>query len=235
LQQKNKSAHFFLGALLHLSDPTLPIGGYTHSNGLETYVQEGIVHNVESAKEFVTNMLRQNIKYNDAAIMVRAYRAAEAGNLERVLELCYECSALKAPMEIRQASSKLGLRLFKIFRRQQESAFMLSFEERVKKEKAEMHYCVVFGIYACLLQIPLEEALFAFYYNAAVGMITNSVKLVPLGQLDGQDILFGIQPLLKQLSDETTDLPDEMVGLCAIAFDIRCMRHERLYSRLYMS
>ncbi|WP_300602165.1 urease accessory protein UreF [Niabella sp.] len=225
----------FLGALLHLSDPTLPIGGYTHSNGLETYVQEGVVHNTATAKTFVTQMLQQNIRYNDAAFMSRAYQATEQQDVRRLQHLSLECTALKSPMEIRQASIKLGLRLIKIFRRQQSFEIVERFEQLVKEKEADPHYCMAFGMYARLLNIPLQEALFAFYYNAAVGMITNSVKLVPLGQLEGQDILFQIQPLLKALSETTADIPDEMLGLCAVAFDIRCMRHERLYSRLYMS
>ncbi|MBO9618471.1 MAG: urease accessory protein UreF [Niabella sp.] len=225
----------FLGALLHLSDPTLPIGGYTHSNGLETYVQEGIVNNAATAKAFVVNMLQQNIRYNDAAYMVRAYRATAQQDLVELQRLSGECTALKSPMEIRQASIKLGLRLIKIFKRQESFELVTLFEQAIQQKEADPHYCIVFGCYARLLNIPLPEALFAFYYNAAVGMITNSVKLVPLGQLDGQDILFQIQPLLKELSATTADIPDEMLGLCAVAFDIRCMRHERLYSRLYMS
>ncbi|WP_447642561.1 MULTISPECIES: urease accessory protein UreF [Chitinophagaceae] len=225
----------FLGSLLHLSDPTLPIGGYTHSNGLETFVQEGIVYDMSTAKEYISNMLQQNIQYNDAAIMVRAYHATAKNDTEKIQRLNEECTALKSPMEIRQASIKLGLRLVKIFKRQKNFAFIDTLEILVNKKQMEAHYCVVFGVYAQLLEIPLVDALFAFYYNATVGMVTNSVKLVPLGQLDGQDILFQLQPLLRQLTESTINIPDEMVGLCAIAYDIRCMRHERLYSRLYMS
>lgn len=225
----------FLGSLLHLSDPTLPIGGYTHSNGLETFVQEGIVHDRSTAKEYISNMLQQNIQYNDAAIIVRAYHATAQNNMEKVQRLNEECTALKSPMEIRQASVKLGLRLVKIFKRQKNFAFVDALENLVNTKQMEAHYCVMFGVYAQLLAIPLMDALFAFYYNTTVGMVTNSVKLVPLGQLDGQDILFQLQPLLRQLTESTVNIPDEMVGLCAIAYDIRCMRHERLYSRLYMS
>lgn len=225
----------FLGSLLHLSDPTLPIGGYTHSNGLETYVQEGIVCNAATAKNFVEHMLRYNIKYNDAAIMKLAFDATAAQDMETIIALDQECTALKSPMEIRQASQKLGLRLIKIFRRQKNFVLITAYEQAIKDKNADAHYCIAFGMYAQLLGLPLPEALFAFYFNATVGMITNSVKLVPLGQLDGQDILFELQPLLKQLAEETRNIDRNLVGLCSIAFDIRCMQHERLYSRLYMS
>ncbi|WP_281634780.1 urease accessory protein UreF [Flavobacterium luteolum] len=225
----------YLGSLLHLADPTLPIGGYTHSNGLETYVQDEAVNSVASAKEFVTNMLMYNIKYNDASFLKLAYVAAAENDLETIIKLDQECSALKSPREIREASQKLGIRLIKIFRRQKAFDLINDYEQAIANKEATAHYCITFGLYAQLLEIPLDEALFAFYYNAAIGMITNSVKLVPLGQLDGQDVLFELQPLLKKLAKETLTIDRELVGLCSIAFDIRCMQHERLYSRLYMS
>ena len=225
----------YLGSLLHLADPTLPIGGYSHSNGLETYIQDENVNSVASAKLFVTNMLTYNIKYNDACFVKLAYQATAAGDIQEIIKLDQECSALKSPREIREASQKLGIRLIKIFRRQKAFDIIGDYENAINKKEATAHYCIAFGMYAQLLEIPLAEALFAFYYNAAIGMITNSVKLVPLGQLDGQDVLFELQPLIKQLAKETLTIDRDLVGLCNIAFDIRCMQHERLYSRLYMS
>lgn len=225
----------YLGSLLHLADPTLPIGGYSHSNGLETYVLEGPVHSVASTKVFVTNMLKYNIKYNDASFLRLAYEATQNNDIETIVKLDQECSALKSPREIREASQKLGIRLIKIFRRQIAFDIITQYEKAIEAKEATVHYCIAFGMYAQLLGIPIEQALFAFYYNSAIGMITNSVKLVPLGQLDGQDILFELQPLITQLSKETLTIDRALIGLCNIAFDIRCMQHERLYSRLYMS
>lgn len=225
----------YLGSLLHLSDPTLPIGGYTHSNGLETYIQCMGVKDGTSARTFVRNMLSYNLKYNDASFVRLAYEAAVANDIGTVMQLDQECSALKSPKEIRQASQKLGLRLIKIFRRQKAFELIDQYETAIATNQADAHYCIAFGMYAQLLGIPLHEALFAFYYNSAIGMITNAVKLVPLGQLEGQDILFELQPLLKQLTEETITIDRNLVGLCNIAFDIRCMQHEYLYSRLYMS
>ncbi|MBO9616935.1 MAG: urease accessory protein UreF [Dyadobacter sp.] len=230
---QKESPNSFLAALLHLSDPTLPIGGYVHSNGLETYVQQDIVHSTATAKEFVTNMLMYNVKYNDASFVRLAYEAV--ADIDALVELDQECSALKSPREIREASQKLGVRLLKIFQRKRSSALADAFDRQIKEKNAEGHYCLAFGLLARQLGIPLHDTLLAFYYNAAAGLITNAVKLVPLGQLDGQDLMLDLQPVLYQLAEDTLLVNRELVGLCNIAFDIRCMQHERLYSRLYMS
>lgn len=224
-----------LGNLLHLSDPTLPIGGYAHSNGLETYVQKGLVSDAMTSESFVRNMLSNNIRYNDAAFVCLSYRAAESDNMVEIIGLDEELSALKIARETRQASQKLGLRLIKIFSRKHQFLLMDAYSNAIAAGETEGHYCIAFGMYSKYLGIPLKEALYAYYYNAAVGMVTNAVKLVPLGQLDGQDIIFRLQPLLNDLVKQTMTLERSLVGLCNIGFDIRCMQHERLYSRLYMS
>lgn len=225
----------FLASLLHLSDPTLPIGAYTHSNGLETYIQNKIVHDKKTAQEFVENMVQYNLKYNDGVFVKLAYEAMQNNDLNEILKLDEECTALKAPKEIRQASKKLGLRLIKIFKRRVDSDLVKEFELKIKQNEAYANYAIVYGIYASLLNIPLFEALFSFYYTSVSGIVTNAVKLVPLGQLDGQDILFDLYQLIEKTAEETIELNRDYVGLCNTSFDIRCMQHERLYSRLYMS
>lgn len=224
-----------LGDLLHLFDPTLPIGGYTHSNGLETYVQNGVVHSKDSADKYVKHMLQYNMKYNDGAFVCLAYEASASNSLDELVLLDQECTALKAPREIRQASQKLGLRLLKIFKRKIQSPLLAEYETKIQEGVVNSHYCIVFGLIAQLMGIPKREALYAYYYNAAVGIVTNAVKLVPLGQLDGQDIIFGLHEVLEQLTDETMSVDRDLVGLCNVAFDIRCMQHERLYTRIYIS
>ncbi len=222
-------------SLLQLSDPTLPIGGFSHSSGLETYVQLGIVNNAATAKQFVTEMLEQNLQYTDAAFVSLAYDAAIANNIDELLALDAECNAVKLPKEMRQASQKLGTRLLKIFVEYCDSDLLNQYKTAIDAKLADGHYCIAFGMIAAIQNIEKEEALTGFYYNAAMGMITNSVKLIPLGQQDGQKLLFEIKPRIQELAKRSLHPDNDMIGFCCTGFDIRCMQHEDLYSRLYMS
>jgi urease accessory protein len=221
--------------LLHLCDPALPIGGFSHSAGLETYVQEGIVNNKKLSKEFVIEQLSQNICYTDAALVSLAFDATVNNDFQTILALDETCTAVKLPMEMRLASNKLGIRLLKIFHSNDQFILLNNYKESISAEHAYGHYCIAFGLLAQALNIKKQEALTGFYYNAAAGFITNAVKLIPLGQQVGQEILMSLFPLIDELVQISLSPDKNMIGFCCTGFDIRCMQHEQLYSRLYMS
>ncbi len=220
-----------LTTLLHLSDPTLPIGGYAHSYGLESYVQQGSVCDEKSARVFVRNSLWENAKYNDALYVRLAWESAEDQGVLKMLD--EECTALKSPMEIRSASLKLGVRLLKIFERKLQADRVEVLSELTKSGGG--HYSIIYGALAAMMGLDLHETILSFYYNSLVCMVTNAVKLIPLGQLSGQDLIFELEEQLGELVEETIALDPDMRGVCAVGFDIKAMQHERLYSRLYMS
>lgn len=196
-------------------------------------MQRGEVSSVDSARRFVVNSLHENLLYNDALYMRLAWQAYSAGDFDRLSLLDEECTATKSPSEIRQASIKLGVRLLKVFARTLPKESVEVLDSLIKAGGG--HYPIIYGAVTAMLGLELFDALLSFYYNSMVCMVTNAVKLIPLGQLSGQDIIFEVEQGLPDLTQRTIELDERMRGVCAVGFDIACMEHERLYSRLYMS
>lgn len=221
--------------LLHLCDPALPVGGFSHSAGLETYVHNGKVHDKETAREFVVQQLSQNLLYTDAAFVSLAFDSAAANDIAAIIRHDEMCTAVKLPQEMRLASNKLGIRLLKIF--QQNCSFELAqlYQLNIYQKKALGHYCIAFGLLAQSMGMLKKDALTGFLYNAASGFVTNSVKLVPLGQQHGQEIMMSVFPLINQLAEIALTPNESMIGFCNAGFDVGSMQHEQLYTRLYMS
>lgn len=225
-----------LGNLLHLVDPNLPIGGFNHSNGLETFVQQGMVRDKTSLAEYIRVQLFQNWIYNDGAYVSLAFDAVQQQNLTQLMQLDRELSASKLARESREASAKLGMRLLKIFiRYAPEDSLMQAFFRQLQTQHCKGLYPIVFALVAASKQLDKQETLYAFYFNTLVGVVTNGVKLIPLSQMDGQDIVIDFQEQLTQAVSLSLTPDEEWLGASTVASDVRCMQHEQLYSRLYMS
>lgn len=221
--------------LLQIADSILPIGSYTQSNGLETYVQKGIVKDVNSAEVYLKSVLWNSSMYSDFLALKLAYEYAEKRNIEKIFELDELLYAVKAPREMKQGSSKMCGRFIKLIEKFNSNELVLRYKDAIKSGICKGQHSIIFGIFASAAEIPKEYAIKAYLYNTASCIVNNCAKLIPLGQIDGQTILFNCQELLDNVYVKLDDLTLEDMGRCSIGFDIRAMQHETLYSRLYMS
>ncbi len=215
--------------MLQANDSMFPIGQFTLSNGLETFVLEDRLKNYADLEEYIDSYLTICC-YNDLLVFLLAYD-------EDVLGLDEMMSALKAPMEVREGSAKLAKRFVKIWQDIDAKAHpkLKSYGEYLKAKQAGGVYPIAISLYAQDLGMQKEEAAEIYLYNQLSTIVTNAVKTVPLSQTKGQMILNGALPKIRGAIDKTRNLTIDDLGFAGSMFDIECMRHEYLYSRQYMS
>ncbi len=221
--------------LLQVNDALFPIGGYSHSQGLETYIQKGIVHDEASAATYIANKLRWNLAYTDLLGVKLAYERAQAHDLNGLMQLEELLAASRLPMEQREASRKMGSRFAKTIEKLGLDLTGIFTEYLAARRKKPMTHCCIYGVFCAALAIGLEDALAHYLYSQTSAMVTNCVKAIPLSQSAGQKLLSSCYPLFQEILSSVQQWTEEDLCLSAPGFDLRGIQHERLYSRLYMS
>ncbi len=224
--------------LLQINDSLFPIGGYTQSYGLETYVQKGLVKDEATASEYMKAVLKGCFLYTDLLAASIAYDDALAADIENIVLLEQEITAIKVPEEIRTGSHKLGSRFIKTVRAFDNASgggTFLQYCSELAIIKEPANHCVAYGVFCASNKIGKTEMLETYAYSYASAMATACVKIIPLSQLSGQRMLAACYGLLDEIACEALKPDRTMLGLAQPAYDIRCMQHEDLYSRLYMS
>lgn len=221
--------------LLQINDALFPIGGYSHSYGLETYIQKDIVQNARSTVEYIHNNLLYNLVYTDLLAAKLAYAYANEENLEKILELEALTEASKNPEEIRRASRKLGSRFLKTVDSLQIEDTREILSRYMESEQRLGHHSIAYGVFCSSCEIPWDDAVQAYLYAQTSAVVTNCVKSIPLSQTMGQQILYQCYEIFEQVIEKLEQLEWKELFLSTPAFDIRAMQHENLYSRIYMS
>lgn len=239
--------------LLQVNDALFPIGGYSHSYGMETYIQKDLITDAQSAEKYIRSRLENSVLYGDLLTVRLAYEYSKAGKWEELKQLEQMCEAAKIPSEIREASKKLGSRFFKTVQQ-----LSIDWDEQTMEETSvnaggqveklniwqkyilgnapkKVHHTCVYGVFCAAAGIGVSDAISHFLYAQTSAMVTNCVKSIPLSQTAGQKILQSLFGVLSEMEAEVMTLDEDMLFASTPGFDIRCMQHEALYSRIYMS
>lgn len=223
------SARVWLLPLLRLVSPTLPIGAYAYSRGLEQAVHAGSVHDEASAQRWIVGLVQHSAARLEAPLFVRIFHALEAGDVAGVEHWNRRLYASRESAELRLEDSQLGAAL----------ARLLVGQGVVRAQawlgRADACYATLFALGAVGWSVPLMAALEAYLWALCESQVSAAVRLIPLGQTAGQRILSVLIGVLPGCAELALQVPDQAIGALAPGFAIASALHETQYTRLFRS
>lgn len=221
--------------LLQLCDSNFPSGAFSHSFGIETYIQEGVITNTASFQTVLDIYMKEQLVYTEGLGCRLAYEYVEKGQFERLWELDEELFALSLARETREGTKRIGEQMTKLCATLYEDDTLALYHARIRQKRSFGHPAIVFALVSHHLNIEVQEAIGACLYATVSSLIQNAVRGIPLGQTDGQKLLLHSQAILKERIPFIQSLHEDDLGRSLPGLEIAQMRHEQLHVRLFMS
>jgi urease accessory protein len=223
------------GALYRLMawlSPSYPVGAFSYSSGIEWAVEAGDIKDAESLHRWLAVVIGQGGAFCDAVFFVHAHRSlAESGG--QALRTVAELAAAFAPSKERHLETTAqGAAFIEATR----AAWPTDALARLAAAwKGPVAYPVAVGVAAAGHGIPLDAALRAFLHAVTANLISAGVRLVPLGQSDGQRMLASLEPIVETTAARALKTSLDEVGSAAMRADMASLLHETQYTRLFRS
>lgn len=218
--------------LLQLASPSLPVGAYSYSQGLEAAIENGMVNDAASARRWIVEQLQQVVAYFEAPILWRLLQAFAARNQQAVSDWTERFIAARDTAEFRAETIQMGYSLGKLVADLQiADAVLLA----ILQSQPEIPLPTALACAAVALDVPHDAALLGMLFSWAENQVLVCVKSVPLGQVAGQRLLLSLRPELEAAAQQAQQLADDELSNWSPGLSLLSMQHEVQYSRLYRS
>lgn len=215
--------------LLHLVSPNLPTGAFSYSQGLEWAVEVGWVHDGKSLQDWLEDLTNLSLTSVDIPILCRMYRAIHNEELSALEKWCATLLACRETSELRMEEQTRG-RAFTSLLQGLDIPGSNRYQDVLNRSQL-----AGFTLAAVHWNIPVEKAAFAYSWAWLENQILTGVKIIPLGQTEGQRLLLQISSNMSEAINRGLILGDEEIGSSAPALALACSLHETQYTRLFRS
>ena len=216
--------------LLQLASPSLPVGAYSYSEGLEFAVEQRSVTDEKTLKSWLGDALHHGGVRVEAAVLVRVYDARIADDEDAVRHWNAWLTAARESEEIRLQNHEMGRALLKL---------LAEFDPPPKAIASllagQCNFAVAFAIAAAHWRIAREPAVIGYLQTWTANMVGAGVKLIPLGQTAGQRLLWELEIAIDKAAHDATSIADDDLAVSNWGQALASMRHETQYSRLFRS
>ena len=206
--------------LLAFMSPAFPVGGFAYSHGLERAIDDGIVTSADEVRDWIESLLVHGSGWNDAVLFVAAYDADDEARLV-IDELAL---ALAASRERALETSDLGQSFAK-------AVAIMSASEATNFQA----YPVAVAAACQKACIDKSAGLLAYLQAFSNNLIAVAVRLVPLGQTKGLEVMRDLMPIISQTAERALTASLDGLGSSTLLSDIASMKHETQYSRVFRS
>lgn len=219
--------------LLQLYNSSFPLGAYSYSEGLETLVEKNQITNITSLQQWLTNEIMYGSIRIESAILIRSYNCYLKQDTEGLVYWNDWLTATRETQELREQSWQMGRSLARLI------PSLIPNNPQLESARQSLdsccNYSIVLGIITAHWQIDIKEVLLGFLHSWLTNQINAGIKLIPLGQTQGQKLLLNLNSIVTQVTTEIMTLTDDDLFSCSWGLSWASIEHETLYSRLFRS
>jgi urease accessory protein len=225
-------------ALLRLQSwlsPAFPTGAYSYSHGIEWAVEAGDVHDRGSLVDWLEADLCYGSGRNEAIFFIAAWRSTMDDDRKKLFDVAELAAAFRGTSEFALESAQQAASCLSMLRQVWPDRVLDWLSEILCRRDVRPALAVVLAVSSARQGIPAGLALPAFLQSYIANLVNAGVRLIPLGQTDGQLAVAELEQGVQRASAEAEESTLRDLGSAAFMVDLASMAHEAQYTRLFRS
>jgi urease accessory protein len=214
--------------LFQLVSPSLPVGAFSYSEGLEVLVQRGVLADAEAVQAWLRAELQRGAVAVETAALAPLRLALEAGDLAATAGLDGWLLAQREAPELRAQQRQMGQSLLQLLAD-------LGWPLPPALAAATLAWPAAFAWAAHSLALDSPAIEEAYLYGWVANQLSAAVRLVPLGPTQAQRLQLQLAEPIAERAVALAAADPQQLWSGGVGAGLAQLQHAELYSRLFRS